>query len=142
MREGTKRMSTYDKFAQDEGARRLLEEETLILQGAELIVDLLEKHGVKRSELAERIGRSPSYVSQMLSGSRNMTLRTLAACCSALGARVSLNASALETKKLSAKRVYEFPGERPRQRERALRVEGVVENHRRPATVSMEQFVA
>lgn len=57
---------------------RLLAQERLILDATEAIVALLEERGVTRQELAVRLGKSKGFVSQLLSGERNMTLRTLA----------------------------------------------------------------
>lgn len=119
-------MSTYDEFVQDERSQRLLEEESLILQGAELIAQLLEAQGVRRAELAERIGRTPSYVTQLLSGSRNMTLRTLAASCAALGARVNLKAVPLQMDSKGLRRVYQFTGVVPQRQNQSLKIEGSV----------------
>ena len=57
--------------------QRLLAQETLILEATERVVALLEDQGVSRQELAERLGKSKGFVSQILCGDRNMTLRTL-----------------------------------------------------------------
>jgi transcriptional regulator with XRE-family HTH domain len=70
--------------------QRLLEEETLIAEATELISQMLDAQGVRRQELASRLGKSKGHVTQLLSGERNMTLRTLAAAAFALGARVEL----------------------------------------------------
>ena len=57
---------------------RLLAQEELILEATEAIVCLLAEAGMNRQELADRLGRSKGFVSQILTGQRNMTLRTLA----------------------------------------------------------------
>lgn len=75
--------------------QRLFEEESLIAEGTELIAQLLEAQGVSRQELAARLGKSKGFVSQLLSGERNMTLRTVAALGFALGTRVELSHSPL-----------------------------------------------
>jgi antitoxin component HigA of HigAB toxin-antitoxin module len=46
---------------------------TLNLETTELIEELLELTGVNRKGLAERLGRSKGFVTQILSGDRNMT---------------------------------------------------------------------
>jgi transcriptional regulator with XRE-family HTH domain len=74
---------------------RLVEEESLILETTELIEELLELTGVNRKELAERLGRSKGFVTQILTGDRNMTLRTLADLAFALEHRVKVAASPL-----------------------------------------------
>ena len=73
---------------------RLLAQERLILDATEAIVGLLEEEKVSRQELARRLGKSKGFVSQLLSGERNMTLRTLADLGYALGQRFSLEAYA------------------------------------------------
>ena len=55
----------------------VLEQEHLILDVTEMIVELMNERGVTRSELADRLGKTKGHVSQLLSGSRNLTLRTL-----------------------------------------------------------------
>ena len=57
---------------------RLLAEERLILEATEAVIALLDEQGISRQELARRLGKSKGFVSQLLSGERNMTLRTLA----------------------------------------------------------------
>jgi transcriptional regulator with XRE-family HTH domain len=69
---------------------RLLAQERLILDATETIVALLEERGVSRQELAARLGKSKGFVSQLLSGERNMTLRTLADLGYALGCDFSV----------------------------------------------------
>ena len=69
----------------------------------EIIVELnraLKEQGITRRELAQRLGTSPSFVSEVLNGKPNMTLLTLCKFAEALGLRVSANL----TPKRSAKR--------------------------------------
>ena len=58
-----------------------------IVQGAsEVIRALMESQGVSKAELARRVGKSRAYVTQSLSGDRNMTLGSLARFADALNA--------------------------------------------------------
>jgi len=58
-----------------------------IVQGAsDVIRALMESQGVHKAELARRVGKSRAYVTQSLSGDRNMTLGTLASFADALDA--------------------------------------------------------
>ena len=82
--------SSYEKLTETGRGRRLLEEELLLTSATELICELLETRKVSRSELARRIGRSKAFVTQLLQGRHNMTLRTLADLACALGTRVQL----------------------------------------------------
>jgi transcriptional regulator with XRE-family HTH domain len=47
--------------------------------------------GLTKSELAARLGRSKGFVSQVMGGGRNLTLRTLADMAAAIGCRVNVN---------------------------------------------------
>jgi transcriptional regulator with XRE-family HTH domain len=46
----------------------------------------MEDQGIHKAELARRVGKSRAYVTQSLSGHRNMTLSTLASYADALDA--------------------------------------------------------
>jgi transcriptional regulator with XRE-family HTH domain len=71
---------------------RLVEQESLILEATETICQLMEELGVTRAALAERTGTSKGYITQLLSGRRNMTLRTLADLAYALEHRLTFQA--------------------------------------------------
>lgn len=64
-------------------------QERCITALTEQIAATIEEHGITRQEMAERLGRSKGFVSQVLSGSRNMTLRTLADLFWAVGLEVN-----------------------------------------------------
>jgi len=76
---------------------RLLAAEALILDSTELISELMHEKGLTRAELAKLIGKTRGFVSQVLAGNRNMTLRTLADLAYALDARISIFAQPLES---------------------------------------------
>jgi len=77
-----------DRWAESSAANtRLVAQETLILETTEALWALLASDAVTKSALAERMGTTKGYVSQVLSGSRNMTLRTLSDLCFALNAK-------------------------------------------------------
>jgi transcriptional regulator with XRE-family HTH domain len=69
---------------------QLLDQERLILYVTETVVGLLTETKMTRQELADRLGKSKGYVSQLLGGERNMTLRTLADLGHALGFRFAV----------------------------------------------------
>ncbi len=50
----------------------------------------MERRGVSRSELAARLGVSRGFVSQLFTGSSNLTLRTMAAVTRALDCDLDL----------------------------------------------------
>src|ERR1022692_4037273 len=84
-------LSVYQRKVVKPERHRDLEQEILLVSATELICQLIEQDGVSRAELARRIGKSKAFVTQLLSGSRNITLRTLADVAWALGARVELS---------------------------------------------------
>lgn len=59
--------------------------EDLIYNVTEELLVQMEELGVTKLELARRLGKSRSYVTQLLSGARNMTLGTLSDICFELG---------------------------------------------------------
>jgi len=71
--------------------RKLLAEEELILEFTETICDLLEEENVSRKELADRLGKTKGFVSQLLNGGRNLTLRTVADILHVLGYKVKFS---------------------------------------------------
>ena len=79
--------------------RKLVEQETLIADAQELVCEVLERAKMSRQQLATALGKSKGFVSQLLSGERNMTLRTLADLAYATGHRVELRAVPLEKSK-------------------------------------------
>ena len=63
----------------------LFQQEGLILEVTDLIYRLMQEHVVNKAELAARLGKSRSYVTQMLAGRANLTLRTVSDVLTALG---------------------------------------------------------
>ncbi|MGH2588286.1 MAG: helix-turn-helix domain-containing protein [Dehalococcoidia bacterium] len=62
--------------------------EELLLEITEQIYVQMEKSGVRPAELARRLGVSRAFVSQLLNGKPNMTMRTLVSVAHALDQRV------------------------------------------------------
>ena len=71
---------------------RLVAQESLIFDVTEEISRVLKQDGVSRSELAERLGKSKGFITQVLGGDRNMTLRTVADLGFALDRRFDVRA--------------------------------------------------
>jgi len=80
----------FEEFMQDAEHRRLYEQESLAFEATELICALMQEQETPKVDLAKKIGKSKSYVTQLLSGARNMTLHTLADVVFALGHKVEL----------------------------------------------------
>jgi len=79
-------MSTRD-FFYPKGATeaRIFAREKLVYNVTEDLLVFLEDVDINKKELARRLGKSKSYVTQVLSGSRNMTLGSFSDICFALG---------------------------------------------------------
>jgi len=64
---------------------RAFAREELVYNVTEDLLVILEDLEVNKKELARRLGKSRSYITQILSGSRNMTLGSFSDICFALG---------------------------------------------------------
>jgi transcriptional regulator with XRE-family HTH domain len=64
---------------------------SLIYDVTEDILLALEDLGLSKKDLATKLERTPALVSQLLSGSRNLTLNTLSDICFELGLKPSIN---------------------------------------------------
>ena len=62
--------------------------EELLLEVNEQIVAQLQRSGMRRSELADKLGVSRAFVTKLLSGEENVTLKTLVRVANALGTKV------------------------------------------------------
>lgn len=65
----------------------LVRQEELILDVTERLTEALDNAGVTKGVLAKRLGKSPGFVSQVLGGGRNLTLRTISDIAAALSLR-------------------------------------------------------
>ena len=97
-----------DEYMKDEEFQRLFAQEDLILEVTETICELLENEKISRKELADRLGKSKGFISQLLNGGRNLTLRTVADILHVLGYKVALKPDKLVTHRRSSN-VIEFP---------------------------------
>jgi transcriptional regulator with XRE-family HTH domain len=86
----TMKTTILDEYLEDEEFRRLFAQEDLILEVTEKLCELLEKEKISRKELADRLGKSKGFISQLLNGGRNLTLRTVADILHVLGYRAYL----------------------------------------------------
>ena len=82
----------HDELMLDPEYRKLYALEGLIADTAQLIWDLLEHRNLKQADLARLLNKTPAFVSQLLNGKANMTVRTLAEVVYALGATVKIDA--------------------------------------------------
>lgn len=82
--------SLYEREMQDEALARLVAQEDLIEEAAELIAKTMQRENLSKAQLARRVGTSKAHITQLLAGTRNMTLRTLADLMYRMGKRVLL----------------------------------------------------
>ncbi len=79
---------------------RAFAREELVYNVTEDLLVILEDMGITKSELARKLGKSKSYVTQVLSGSRNMTLGSFSDICFALGFKPEINLPVCEVHKV------------------------------------------
>lgn len=85
-------MSILDQWlTENKDTQREYNQERLIVDVAEMIMKTLNDDGVNQVELANKLGKTKGYVSQLLNGSRNMTLRTLADIATELDKKIEFS---------------------------------------------------
>lgn len=82
--------SDYAILTKDFEFKRLVRQEELILDVTEALTQALKQVEMNQSELAEKLGRTRGFVSQLFAGGRNLTLRTISDIALALGFRPRL----------------------------------------------------
>ena len=60
-----------------EEGRKMLMQERVLLEANEGMCLLMEQQAISKAELAKRMGVSPAYITKVLRGSNNFTLRKL-----------------------------------------------------------------
>jgi transcriptional regulator with XRE-family HTH domain len=81
---------------------------SLILDFTEGLHKMMEANGVSRSELAQRLGVSPAYITKVLRGNVNFTLDSMVRLVRAAGGEVSLQVAPKAQKKRN--NFYRKPG--------------------------------
>ncbi len=94
--------------------RREYEQERLILWASEAIARAMEELDLTKADLAERLNTSRAHVTQVLSGSRNMTLRTLADLAWACGHRAVVNVEPLRAQEFISHPLHLVQSPKPR----------------------------
>jgi transcriptional regulator with XRE-family HTH domain len=78
-------MEILDDISSSPERMKDFQRERLALEITELICQIMEAEGVSRAELATRLGKSRAYVTKLLGGNTNMTIKTLSDVFHALG---------------------------------------------------------
>lgn len=84
-----------DKLMSTDEGMREFQQERAILETTELICKLMEEKRIRRSELAGRLGKTKGYITQLLDGRTNMTLRTISDVLWALEGSMHISAGPL-----------------------------------------------
>lgn len=79
------RRTMVDEMTSTPEGMKLFQQERMILEVTEMIWEIMEKGAITKSELAHRLEKSKAYVTQLLNGMTNMTLRTVSDVLFALG---------------------------------------------------------
>lgn len=87
--------------------RRLLLQEELILDVTEAIAEQMESQNLLQKDLAKRLNKTKGYVSQLLGGGRNLTLRTISDVADALDCRVKF---LVRKRHHGRSKIVQFPG--------------------------------
>lgn len=91
------------EIGEDREFAKLARQEELILGVTEAILEKMQQRKISKSRLAELMGTDKSYVTQLLRGSRNMTLRTISDICFSLDCEVIFDV--VSAKELDSSRV-------------------------------------
>jgi len=77
-----------EKLTKTAEGMRLYQQERAILEVTELVCQVMDEDNVSRAELARRLGKTKGYVTQLLDGRANMTIRTISDVLHALNRAV------------------------------------------------------
>ena len=80
----------YDELMNDPEFRKEMAIESCIAEAAEVIAQLMAEQNLSKSDVANRLGKSRAWVTQLLNGKANMTIRTFAEVVFALGGQATL----------------------------------------------------
>lgn len=94
MAESEAMKTQHEVLMEDPEFRRLLSVEALVAEASEAIAKLMAEQNVSKADLARRLNKSRAWVTQLLSGKANMTVRTLAEVVYTLDAEVKLHIQA------------------------------------------------
>src|SRR5687767_14347290 len=75
---------------------RLFQQERAIYEVTELLEALLLESGISRAQFAKRLGKTKGWVTQLLDGDANKTIRTVADACAVLGREFRVSAQPIQ----------------------------------------------
>jgi len=77
--------TTLDDATESRDELRLYQQERAIESVTAMICRSMDQQGIDRAELARRLKTTPGWITQLLDGEKNKTVRTLSDVCFALG---------------------------------------------------------
>ena len=83
--------SFLERFVESQPNMRRFQQERAILQATGEICVALESQSLTRAELAERLNKTPGWVTQLLDGKKNKTIRTVADVLAVLGREMHIS---------------------------------------------------
>lgn len=105
---------TVQDDMQDTDFRKLLAQEELILEVTEFICKLMGDKNITRKQLADLLGKSKGFVSQLLNGGRNLTLRTVADIFYVLEYKIPQITARKEVRQKEVSEIIEFSTWQPK----------------------------
>jgi transcriptional regulator with XRE-family HTH domain len=84
------------RMEKDKDLKKLYLEERLILRVTNVISELMEEQNIKKVDLAERVGCSKGYITQILDGTANLTLKTISNVLFELGSTLAVKAEPIK----------------------------------------------
>ena len=86
----------YEEEMKDTEFAKLMAEESLILEITEKIIELMQKENITKEELEKRLVKSKGFITQLLNGSRNFTVKTIADVFHTLGYSLQIMAEKIK----------------------------------------------
>ncbi|MCL4784815.1 MAG: helix-turn-helix transcriptional regulator [Bryobacterales bacterium] len=83
--------SQHEILMENPEFRREFAVETFILECTEVLSRVMDEERITKAELSQRLGKSRAWATQVLSGSRNLTARTLAEIAYELGIELQVS---------------------------------------------------
>lgn len=87
----------YEKLTKTPEGMRLYQQERVIQELTDMICEIMQKQGVTRYELAERLGKTERYVICLLDGDIDLPLRFISDVFTALNHKITFGKADLET---------------------------------------------
>jgi transcriptional regulator with XRE-family HTH domain len=97
-----KTKTLVEQYVEDPNHMRLFQQEGAIYEVTELIESVMGEQGVSRSDLARRLGRTKGWITQLLDGEANKTIRTVADVLTVLGMEYHSSATPIRVGKEGA----------------------------------------